>query len=60
MREGVPLKIVSRILRPRTANDAIPSIAPKWLKHDRQALRFDGYFQESVVERRDENFRIRK
>ncbi|XP_024522463.1 EF-hand domain-containing protein 1 [Selaginella moellendorffii] len=33
---------------------------PKWLKYDRQVLRFYCYFKEPVNERRDENFRVRK
>lgn len=36
-----------------------PRIAPAWLKHDKQVLRFYGYYQESVVERADENSRYR-
>jgi len=36
-----------------------PKIAPAWLKHDKQVLRFNGYFQEMVVERSDEQSRIR-
>lgn len=46
--------------RPAHENDAIPKIAPKWLKHDRQVLKFKIYFQEPVVESPDENFRIHK
>ena len=34
--------------------------APGWVAFDKVCLRFDAYFQESVNERRDENFRIRK
>lgn len=60
MREGEPLKFRDFIKRPKTKNDAIPKQAPKWLKHDRQTLRFYAYFQEPVVESRDENFRVRK
>jgi hypothetical protein len=40
--------------------DAIPKIAPKWLKYDRQVLCFHAYFQEPVVEDPNENYRIRK
>lgn len=36
-----------------------PRVAPAWLKHDKQALRFYGYFQEHVIERLDENCRYR-
>ena len=60
MREGIPLKMTGFIHRPALANDAIPPIPPKWLKHDRQTLKFDAYFQEHVVENRDENYRIRQ
>ncbi|KAI5063481.1 hypothetical protein GOP47_0022028 [Adiantum capillus-veneris] len=42
----------------RSAADELP--APKWLKYDRQVLRFYCYFKESVDERREENFRVRK
>lgn len=40
-------------------NDYIPRMQPPWIKYDRQVLRFDAYFQESVVENRTENYRIR-
>lgn len=60
MREGDPMKLTGIPQRPKAENDAIPKIAPKWLKHDRQVLKFDAYFQESVVENRDENYRVRK
>jgi len=36
-----------------------PRVAPAWLKHDGQVLRFNAFFQESVVERWDENSRYR-
>lgn len=36
-----------------------PRTAPAWLKHEKQVLRFYGFFQESVVERPDENSRYR-
>ncbi|CAG9315274.1 unnamed protein product [Blepharisma stoltei] len=41
-------------------NYAIPRNPPAWLKHDRQVLRFYGYFQEAVHESSTENFRVRK
>lgn len=41
-------------------NDYIPKIPPAWLKYDRKVLNFDGYFQEHVVENKNENYRIRK
>jgi len=46
--------------RPKQINNAIPRIAPKWLKHDRQVLNFSCYFQEPVVENQNENYRLRK
>jgi len=36
-----------------------PRIAPAWLKHDKQVLRFYAFFQETVSERADENSRFR-
>mmetsp|Transcript_98280 Transcript_98280/g.174170 ORF Transcript_98280/g.174170 Transcript_98280/m.174170 type:complete len:621 (-) Transcript_98280:154-2016(-) len=36
-----------------------PRIAPAWLKHDKQVLRFYAFFQEAVTERADENCRYR-
>eukprot|EP00443_Scrippsiella_acuminata_P044140 CAMPEP_0115201348 /NCGR_PEP_ID=MMETSP0270-20121206/17578_1 /TAXON_ID=71861 /ORGANISM="Scrippsiella trochoidea, Strain CCMP3099" /LENGTH=608 /DNA_ID=CAMNT_0002614755 /DNA_START=120 /DNA_END=1946 /DNA_ORIENTATION=- len=36
-----------------------PRVAPAWLKHDKQVLRFYGFFQETVTERVDENSRYR-
>jgi len=36
-----------------------PRIAPAWLKHEKQVLRFYGFFQESVSDRPDENCRYR-
>eukprot|EP00931_Biecheleriopsis_adriatica_P033039 TRINITY_DN1920_c0_g1_i1.p1 TRINITY_DN1920_c0_g1~~TRINITY_DN1920_c0_g1_i1.p1 ORF type:complete len:626 (-),score=144.03 TRINITY_DN1920_c0_g1_i1:64-1941(-) len=40
-------------------NMRYPKIIPAWLKHDKQVLRFYGFFQEAVVERPDENSRYR-
>lgn len=60
MRLGASTNFSGVPSRPKHENDAIPKIAPKWLKHDRQVLRFDTYFQEPVVESRDENFRVHK
>lgn len=60
MREGEPLKLKDIFYRAKAENDAIPKIAPQWLKHDRQTLRFYAYFLEPVVESKDENFRVRK
>eukprot|EP00931_Biecheleriopsis_adriatica_P081804 TRINITY_DN5513_c0_g1_i4.p1 TRINITY_DN5513_c0_g1~~TRINITY_DN5513_c0_g1_i4.p1 ORF type:complete len:629 (-),score=137.74 TRINITY_DN5513_c0_g1_i4:75-1961(-) len=36
-----------------------PALQPAWLKHDRQVLKFDAYFQEPVHENPKETFRIR-
>lgn len=36
MREGNATGLVGMPRRPQQENDAIPKIAPKWLKHDRQ------------------------
>jgi len=37
-----------------------PRVAPAWLKHDKQVLRFYGYFQEHVTESAVENSRYRQ
>jgi len=60
MRGGASMNFNGVPNRPKHENDAIPKIAPKWLKHDRQVLRFHTYFQEPVVESADENFRVHK
>ena len=36
MREGVPQDLTGVPKREKQENDAIPKVAPKWLKHDRQ------------------------
>jgi len=36
-----------------------PRVAPAWLKHEKQVLRFYAFFQEAVDERPDENSRYR-
>ena len=36
MREGVPMDNGGVPKRQAQVNDAIPKVAPKWLKHDRQ------------------------
>jgi hypothetical protein len=61
MREGEPQKLEG--VPPRTEeaeNEGIPKIPPKWLKYDKQCLKFFGYFQEPVHESNTENFRVRK
>eukprot|EP00928_Gymnodinium_smaydae_P004954 TRINITY_DN1169_c0_g2_i1.p1 TRINITY_DN1169_c0_g2~~TRINITY_DN1169_c0_g2_i1.p1 ORF type:complete len:619 (+),score=97.28 TRINITY_DN1169_c0_g2_i1:138-1994(+) len=40
-------------------NQRLPRLAPAWLKHTNQVLRFYAYFQETVTERLDENCRYR-
>jgi len=40
-------------------NSYRPAIQPAWLKHDRQVLRFNAYFQEPVHENPKETYRIR-
>lgn len=46
-------------LKESARNTYKPAIAPAWLKHDRQVLRFSAYFQEPVHESPKENFRVR-
>jgi hypothetical protein len=61
MREGDPGRITGVPGREEEAMyESIPRIPPKWLEHDRKALRFYGFFQEPVHERNDENYKIRK
>lgn len=40
-------------------NTSTPRAPPAWLKHDRQVLRFNAFFQEPVHENPNENYRIR-
>jgi hypothetical protein len=40
MREGAPQALTGVPRRPAQENDAIPRVAPKWLKHDRQVSHF--------------------
>lgn len=60
MREGTATGLTGMPQRPSQVNDAVPKIAPKWLKHDRQVLKFNAYFQEPVVEDANENYRLRQ
>lgn len=60
MKEGGLANLTGVPQRPVQENDAIPRVAPKWLKHDRQVLNFQAYFLEPVVEDPNENFRIRR
>mmetsp|Transcript_6479 Transcript_6479/g.11952 ORF Transcript_6479/g.11952 Transcript_6479/m.11952 type:complete len:647 (+) Transcript_6479:118-2058(+) len=47
-------------IRESARNTYRPAIAPAWLKHDRQVLRFYAYFQEPVHESPKENYRVRQ
>lgn len=60
MKAGAPAALTGVPRRPAQENDAIPRVAPKWLKHDRHVLNFKAYFLEPVVENPTENYRIRK
>ena len=40
--------------------DIVEQFEPTFVKLDKQVLRFDGYFKESVVESRLENYKLRK
>ncbi len=40
--------------------DKLGEIVPSWVAFDRKVLRFYAYFQESVNERRDEKYRVRR
>lgn len=40
-------------------NQRYPRVCPAWLKHEKQVLRFYGFYQEAVTERTDENSRKR-
>jgi len=60
MRQGDATCFTGMPQRPSQCNDAVPKIAPKWLKHDRQVLKFNAYFQEPVVEDPNENYRLRQ
>jgi len=46
-------------LKESQRNTYRPRVQPAWLKHARQVLRFDGYFQEKVEENALENCRFR-
>jgi len=54
-RAGPPIDDVPGVAQ----NMKWPRVAPAWLKHDKQVLRFYAFFQESVSERSDENSRYR-
>lgn len=46
-------------LKESMRNTYRPRMQPSWMKHARQVLRFDGYFQEKVEENARENCRFR-
>jgi len=46
-------------LKESMRNTYRPAIQPAWLKHCRQVLRYEGYFQEKVEENAHENCRFR-
>jgi len=46
-------------LKESQRNTYRPRVQPAWLKHARQVLRFEGYFQEKVEENAHENCRFR-
>jgi len=61
MQTGTPLAYDTAMLtKKQPINEAIPTNAPSWLKHDRQVLRFHAFFQEAVHENPLENYRLRK
>jgi hypothetical protein len=53
MRDGDPLKLTGIPARKAHENDAIPRIAPKWLKHDKQVRKFfhlpDYIFNDLII-----------
>jgi len=49
-----------RNMKDSARNTYRPALQPAWLKHDRQVLRFNAYFQEVVHENPKESFRIRE
>eukprot|EP00928_Gymnodinium_smaydae_P052851 TRINITY_DN36997_c0_g1_i1.p1 TRINITY_DN36997_c0_g1~~TRINITY_DN36997_c0_g1_i1.p1 ORF type:complete len:621 (-),score=133.06 TRINITY_DN36997_c0_g1_i1:88-1950(-) len=58
--EGVERPVREQPAEDRThRNMRLPRLAPAWLKHEKQCLRFYAYFQETVTERWDENCRYR-
>jgi len=49
MRESVPMHSTGIPNRKDQENDAIPKIAPKWLKYDRQVSLLDLVFSRSHI-----------
>lgn len=50
----------TQFANPFGTGEIVEQFEPTWVKLDKQVLRFYGYFKESVVESRFENYRIRK
>jgi hypothetical protein len=55
-RTGPPIDDIPNVPK----NMQWPRVAPAWLKHDQQVLRFYSFFQETIPERNDENSRYRQ
>jgi hypothetical protein len=50
----------AELLENQVATSPNAESVPAWIAFDRKVLRFYGYFQEAVQERREEKYRIRK
>ena len=50
MREGDPLKLTGIPARKAQENDAIPKIAPKWLKYDKQVSINTSKIHEIIIQ----------
>ena len=48
MRDGDPMKLTGIPARKAHENDAIPRIAPKWLKHDKQVRKIIALAQINI------------
>jgi len=53
--------IPGQVIPPKFSNfpKGIGATAPAWVAYDRQVLNFKAYYQEGVIERRDEQYRVR-
>ena len=49
MRDGDPMKLTGIPARKPHENDAIPRIAPKWLKHDKQVWILEIGFWQIII-----------
>jgi len=54
-----PRYFCSNNLRTSFINESYPTILPQWIKNDKIVLKFNGYFNEHIVESNVENYRIR-